>query len=646
MGSRRGPRVKPPTPATTALVLPITLIALACAATYWNSLGGPFIWDDNTAIINNPAIQHLWPLWAPFVTPHESPVAGRPIVNLTFALNYAAGGMSVIGYHLVNIAIHLVCALLLFGIVRRTFIAMNARDAAAAPAPSPSIWPADTLALGASLLWAVHPLQSEAVNYVTQRTESLMGLFFFLTLYCAIRARRSARAARWDAAAIVSCAMGMASKESMVAAPLVVILYDWIFEFDSIGHAVRTRRVLYSGLAATWLELGGLIWYAQRSTIGTSATVTRWTYLLNQAPIIARYLRLSVWPRALVLDYGVPQAMTLRSVLPAGILVCALLATAIVALVRWPRAGFLGAVFFLTLAPTSSFVPILTEVGAERRMYLPSAALAVLAIAGLRLATDAFARHVPARSGTVVNRTTEVMVVILLALAVRTLSRNEDYAEPVALWQSTLAERPHGRARYALGTALINAGQEDDGIAELRRAVPEFPDARFALGTELYAMAKMDEAVRVLQDFIRAEPRRADRIPGHVLLARIYMSQGRFADASQQFDAALAIAPGIYDESTNAASQGLTEVETAERIVAADLLRRMHAEAAETQVRDAVRIAPRDAEAHNLLGAALASQGKLQEAIAEFRIALSIKPDDTQAQNNLAQALRTVRPAR
>ena len=616
-----------------SLVLPLALIALACAATYWNSLGSPFIWDDNTAIVNNQSIHQLW---TPFATPRETPVAGRPIVNLTFALNYAAGGVSVAGYHVVNVAVHLACALLLFGIARRTFMSMDARDGA-----TPSIWSADTLALGASLLWLVHPINSEAVNYITQRTESLMALFFFLTLYCAIRARRSAFSIRWDAAAIIACALGMASKESMVVAPLVVVLYDRIFEFDSAGDAVKARKWLYAGLAATWLELGGLMWYAQRSTLGTSATVSRWTYLLNQAPIITHYLGLTIWPRALVLDYGVPQAVALRTALPALMLVGGLAVATVVAVVRWPRAGFLGAVFFLTLAPTSSIVPILTEVGAERRMYVPFAALAVLVIVLLRAGTDAIARRAPARATTVVNRTTEIVVVILLALAVRTLNRNEEYAEPVSLWQSTLAERPHGRAQYSLGAALINAGQEDEGIAALRRAVPQFPDARFALGTELYAVAKMDEAGRVLEEFVHATPPRADRVPGHALLARIYIAQGRFPEAARQFEAALQIAPSNPD-----AQQGLNEVQAAERLVAGDLLRRMHAEEAEAQVRDAVRIAPRDGEAHNLLGAALASQGKVQEAIAEFRAALDINPQDTQAQNNLAQALRTSRPAR
>src|SRR5439155_24448088 len=99
--------------------------------------------------------------------------------------------------------------------------------------------------------------------------------------------------------------------------------------------------------------------------------------------MIPRYLWLTVWPRALVLDYGLPRPLTIVDALPGALVVLAALAATIAALVRWPRAGFLGAVFFLTLAPTSSFLPISSEVGAERRMYLPSMALAVLIAVGL-----------------------------------------------------------------------------------------------------------------------------------------------------------------------------------------------------------------------------------------------------------------------
>ena len=125
-------------------MFPILLIVAAGAATYWNSLGGPFIWDDQISVVTNRTIQHLWPLSDPLRPPRETPVAGRPIVNLSFAINYAIGGLSETGYHVGNIAVHIACALLLFGIVRRTLAGLAApsrgrhRARRGAPVDAPS----------------------------------------------------------------------------------------------------------------------------------------------------------------------------------------------------------------------------------------------------------------------------------------------------------------------------------------------------------------------------------------------------------------------------------------------------------------------------------------------------------------------------
>ena len=155
---------------------------------YANTLSGPFIFDDLTSIEQNPSIRRLWPLSEPLSPPRDTPVAGRPLLNLSFAVNYAVGGLDVTGYHLVNLAIHLLAALVLFGLVRRTLLL---------PSLAPRVGESATnLAAAAALLWMVHPLNSEVVDYVTQRSASLMGLCYLLTLYCSVRAL-SAGARRW-----------------------------------------------------------------------------------------------------------------------------------------------------------------------------------------------------------------------------------------------------------------------------------------------------------------------------------------------------------------------------------------------------------------------------------------------------------------
>src|SRR5205085_4588724 len=192
--------------------------------------------------------------------------------------------------------------------------------------------------------------------------------------------------------------------------------------------ALQRRGGYYAALCATWLVLVAVVWSAPRGDSAgfAGASVSPWTYLLNQSMMIVRYLRLALWPHGLVLDYGEPLHVTFGDVAPYAITVAALLAATIVALVRNPPVGFLGAWFFLTLAPTSSVMPISTEVGAERRMYLPLIAIVVLAVT---LAVRGFA-------GSRGRRFVFAGSVVLLCAA--TYQRNAEYRSGLTLWQTVL----------------------------------------------------------------------------------------------------------------------------------------------------------------------------------------------------------------
>src|SRR5689334_3804088 len=273
----------------------IAVIALDGVLAYANALRTPFIYDDSIAIVGNANIRTLRLPDALF-SARENPTAGRPLVNLSFALNYAVGGLNPFGYHLVNIGVHILCAVMLFAIARRALAS-------------------DNVALAVALLWTVHPLNSEAVDYVTERSESLMALFFLSTLYCSIRAaaafaprasprnetsrvntsvrraaeesprdaakERSTKAGRlWTAVAVAACAAGMACKETMVVAPLVVVLYDRAFVFDSWSGAFHRRWPLYAGLAATWALLALFLSSGPRvHSAGFTSGFSAWTYL-------------------------------------------------------------------------------------------------------------------------------------------------------------------------------------------------------------------------------------------------------------------------------------------------------------------------------------------------------------------------------
>ena len=155
------------------------IIAFAALVAYHNCFTVPFILDDVPSVIENPKIRHLWPIGDALSPSKVSLVGGRPLVNLSFTLNYALGAWNVWGYHALNLAIHVLAGLTLFGIVRRTLLLPSLRERF-----SPS---AVRLALAVAVLWTVHPLQTEAVTYISQRCESLMGLFYLQTLYCFVR---------------------------------------------------------------------------------------------------------------------------------------------------------------------------------------------------------------------------------------------------------------------------------------------------------------------------------------------------------------------------------------------------------------------------------------------------------------------------
>ena len=214
--------------------MPLVVVAAGLLA-YHNSFTGPFIFDDLPSIPENPTIRHLWPIWQPLSPPQTGgiTVEGRPVINLSLAINYALGGYDVRGYHVLNLTIHILAGLTLFGVVRRTLLQPRLRERFGGVA--------NELALAVAVLWTVHPLQTESVTYIVQRAESLMGLFYLLTLYCFIRSVESPRPRVWCGLCLTACAVGMASKEVMASAPLLVMLYDRAFISGSFREAWRRR---------------------------------------------------------------------------------------------------------------------------------------------------------------------------------------------------------------------------------------------------------------------------------------------------------------------------------------------------------------------------------------------------------------------
>lgn len=682
MGSRSSTRGPVASGGAFRPVWAALLLIVAGVLAYANGLNAPFVWDDETSIVRNDSIRQLGSALMP---PPETPVTGRPLPNLAFALNRALGGDDPFGYHAVNLAVVVLAAILLFGIVRRTLSAPS-RSGRFGPAAAP-------VALFAATWWLLHPLVSETVDYVTQRTESMMGVFLLLTLYASIRARERG-GATWTAVAIAACVAGVASKETMVVAPLIVVLYDLTFGEGSWRERVAGRTALYLGLMASWLVLAALVASAERTTAGFGAGVSPVTYAINQIDVLWRYAVLTAWPRALVLDYGVPRNLTIGDVPGQTAFVAALLAAFAWTLYRRSVLAFPFLCVLLTLAPTSSILPVASEVAAERRMFLPLAALAACVAVGGWWLSDRATRVGPwARAA--------VMAcggLWLAALGARTVARNAEYMNPLTLWAGSVERHPHGRARLSYAIELLEAGRPDEAITQLRAAVVDYPRAKFALGRELAARGDVDEGMPHLLGFVADNPTRADRIPARRLLGRIFASRNQPDAALEQFRAIVALAPS--DSDANASLGDLytsmnrqAEAEAAYRTLirarpsnpegylrlgavlakgdqpagAVDVLEKAielapglaeprlrlaevlvrlgQPEKAEVYATQALGIAPSDI-AHNLMGAALASQGRLPEAVEHFRAALQLAPENTSARNNLARAERIVASGR
>jgi tetratricopeptide (TPR) repeat protein len=613
------------------------VLAAAAIAAYGGSFSVPPLYDDIETILNNLTIRH----WgAAFFPPIETTAGGRPVLNLSLAVNHAVSGTAVWSYHAVNLAIHVLAGLTLFGIVRRTLARRAVEEAS-------------LIGFSAALLWTLHPLQTESVTYIVQRAESLMGLFYLLTLYCFIRGaggepgglnsrsllagdqrhetsgiackqapttgnRTSSRQWRWFALSVAACLLGMGTKEVMVSAPLIVLLYDRTFVAGSFREAWRQRWRVHAALAATWLPLVGLVaggGWNRHGAAGFDVGITPAAYWLTQFEAVTRYLWLSVWPHPLVFEYGTfwvnrPAEVALYTLVVAGLAVAVLLA-----LWRRPALGFLGAWLLVILAPTS-VMPGRVQMIVEHRMYLALAAVMTLVAIGIHAAVG--------------RRSWVVFAALALGFGMLTARRNEDYRSERSIWADTVAKRPNNeRAHNNLGLAWSKVpGGLKDAIEHFRAALrlkPDYADAHNNLGVAWAKMpGRLNDAIGEIEAALRLQP---NSVEAHTDLGVAWAKMpGRLNDAIGEFEAALRLEPNSVEARTNL---GIALSNTPGRL-----------NDAIAEFGWALRLDPDHPQAHNSLGLALARiPERLDDAIAEYATALRLKPDYAEAHNNLGIAL-------
>ncbi len=553
---------------TAAVVL---LILVVGAAAYHNAFLAPFVFDDDIHIVRNPALASF-----------AAAVRGtpRPLTFLTFAANYRWGGLDVRGFHAVNIAIHLAVGVLLFLLLRRVLrlpvVASRLNGSAQGLAAAVALW------------WTAHPLQTESVTYTVQRSEALAGLFYLGTLWGFVQGRTSSGLRRGIgyAVAVGACLLGAASKEILVSAPIMILVWDWVLFGRGPIRALREDKGLFAGLASSWVVLAALMSAPSRFEVSAGLgyhEVTPAAYLRTQAGVLLHYLRLVVWPSGLCLDYGWPISESWRGVLLPGVFILAgLVATAVLVRRRSPW-GLPGAWFFLILAPTSSFVP-LADAAFEHRMYLPSASVILVVV----FAMEGLLRRGIPDTGRRRWAFGALTAAVTVALGCLTMARNHDYRSRLAIWEDTAAKRPDNpRARYNLGNELAHTsppriaeatvqfeealrlkpdygevhnnlgncyamqGDMARALAQYRlavRAMPWEPETHYNLGRALHALGRLDEAEASYSRAIRLNPRHAKAYNNRGVVRQ---QRGDFDGALADYRAALRADPSLSDPKKN-----------------------------------------------------------------------------------------------
>jgi len=381
----------PPGRQSRGVVVALVSIVIVCIAVWSSSFGGVILFDGIENIILNESVHDIASLgWLKD--------GRRPVTNLTFALNWSATGEHTGPFHAVNLLIHLVTSLGIFALVRLAVDREGVHER----------WRGRSALLGAfiALLWLVHPLQTQSVTYIVQRAESLAGMWYVLTLLTAAigirREDRSRSGSIWFVLAVLCCALGMGSKAVAVTAPVIVLVWDAVFGAGTIIGAIKRRWTLYAALAMTWAVVLLLGVLPQVFSTDVERTVgfgfrgaSASTYLFTQTHVLWHYIRLSLWPDALCIDYGWPFVGSIGPAIVPGLALTLIFLASVFGVVRGRWWGFAGAIFFVVLAPTSSVIPI-ADAAMEHRMYLPLLGIVALGVVGLFAILDRFTGGKPA----------------------------------------------------------------------------------------------------------------------------------------------------------------------------------------------------------------------------------------------------------
>ncbi len=614
--------------------LPVFLLGVLA---YSNTIGNGFVFDDRLIIERNPAIHSLSGIPGLFVTPYWTGEGAanrlyRPLTTATFSLNRALGNGGPAGFHLVNALLHGASALLLLLLLARLFRLR---------------W----MALGASALFAVHPVLTESVAGLVGRSEILATLFLLAALLVDRRGGEGRVPAVLGSLGLFFLAL--LSKENALAYPALLILTDLLLGPPE-GTSRRGRRCEIAATLAVAAFYLILRWNVLGNLMETSAIpevdnllvgVPAWRRILTALALAARYLGLFLFPARLSADYSARQIEPVSGVLdPAGWLGVGLAAAWLILFCRFRRRlvplswgmGFAAVSFFLV-----SNVPFpVGTIFAERLLYLP--------LVGLCAATGFL---VSAAAGKRPRTVAAVGAAVLVLLAARTWERNRDWKDDFSLFRSAVRVSPRSaRVRYNLGNAHRRRGELARAEESYRACLgiyPDFEPALRNLGVVLAEMGRAEEAIGFFRQALERHPESASL---HNNLGNAYRSLGRGAEAEAEYKRVLDLDPFSADARNNLGALFLdrgdaarAEVEFRESIRLAPgriafrvnlgnlLLQRGDPAGAARVFREAAEREPLLPEPHRGLGEALLGEGRALEAEGELKRSLSLDPSQWEA---------------
>jgi len=604
-----------PSPATRAAFLVLILGSLA----YANSLGNGLVFDDQAIVARNPAVSSPG-LTEAFARPYwpDQPHTGlyRPLTTLSLAVNYRLHGPTPFGYHLANLALHLLNGILVYFLANRLL-----RHAGAAAVTA--------------LAYVLHPVQTEAVNGAVGRSELLAAFFVLAGVLLHLRWLGGPRGQRWGslAAAVLAGFLGCLSKENGVSLVGVLVAHDLLvgrrhrrrgFLREGIGvYALHTAAVLaYLGLR--YAAIGTILLPARPLLVDNSlAHLEPWSRVLTAVAVLAVYVGRLAYPGTLSADYSYNQIPGLTSVWHWGFAAGAAVLLGLVVTVarggdgRRPSVWRFGICFWgVTLLPFANLLFPIGTAMAERLLYLPAFGFCLLLGAGYALAS----RRVRQRWVAVA-----LSAALLAAYGLRTAVRNVDWRDNLSLFASAATASPNSaKAHLNLGSALLARGDAERALGEFRRALtvyPSYAEAHYNAGVVHQKLGRSRPAMDAYELALQSDSSHVSAwVNRGILLARA----GRDSEAVHSLGRATTIDPVNVEGHYNL---GLVHQEEG---------REGPAEAAYLA---ALSQSPGHEGAAINLGTLYRAQGRKEEAVDLYTRVLQAKPGGGQVAYNLATDL-------